>query len=184
MLPSALATAWAPRIFDFVAQWPACTCPCERFAAPLRVANASLGVTVGRYSFGVGLFHPSSMPVYPGAFGSFCGNRNVQGASAVGGGRVPRPLAEAKGPRPVAEAGAAGTMTEPGLRRHRVAERVDGRCPQAGAKSRAGPELVSVHTAAAVNFGPPVLSVARSGCRCLFMRTMTTCPVWACSTEP
>jgi hypothetical protein len=37
---------------------PACTCPCERFAAPSRVANASLGVTVDRYSFGVGLFHP------------------------------------------------------------------------------------------------------------------------------
>jgi hypothetical protein len=27
---------------------PACTCPCERFAAPLRVANASLGATVDR----------------------------------------------------------------------------------------------------------------------------------------
>jgi hypothetical protein len=36
---------------------PACTYPCERFAAPLRVANASLGATVGRYSFGVELFH-------------------------------------------------------------------------------------------------------------------------------
>ena len=36
---------------------PACTCPCERFAAPLRVANASLGVTVGRWPFGVELFH-------------------------------------------------------------------------------------------------------------------------------
>ncbi len=36
---------------------PACTCPCERFAAPSRVANASLGVTVGRWPFGVELFH-------------------------------------------------------------------------------------------------------------------------------
>ena len=36
---------------------PACTCPCERFAASLRIANASLGVTVGRYSFDVELFH-------------------------------------------------------------------------------------------------------------------------------
>jgi hypothetical protein len=36
---------------------PAYTCPCERFAAPSRVANASLGVTVGRWPFGVELFH-------------------------------------------------------------------------------------------------------------------------------
>ncbi len=36
---------------------PACTCPCERFAAPLRVANASLGVIVGRWPFNVELFH-------------------------------------------------------------------------------------------------------------------------------
>jgi hypothetical protein len=37
--------------------WPVRT-PVQRFAAPSRVANAWLGATVGRYSFGVGLFHP------------------------------------------------------------------------------------------------------------------------------
>ena len=37
--------------------WPVRT-PIQRFAAPSRVANAWLGATVDRYSFGVGLFHP------------------------------------------------------------------------------------------------------------------------------
>ena len=37
--------------------WPVRT-PVQRFAAPSRVANAWLGATVDRYSFGVGLFHP------------------------------------------------------------------------------------------------------------------------------
>ena len=50
---------------------PAYTCPCERFAAPSRVANASLGVTVGRRPFGVELSISSPLPVYPGAFGNF-----------------------------------------------------------------------------------------------------------------
>src|SRR3954468_14567807 len=36
---------------------PACTCPCERFATPSRDVDASLGAAVGRYPFGVELFH-------------------------------------------------------------------------------------------------------------------------------
>jgi hypothetical protein len=56
-LPSTIPTAWAPRIPISRLNSPAYTCPCERFAAPSRVANASLGVTVDRYSFGVELFH-------------------------------------------------------------------------------------------------------------------------------
>src|SRR5690242_4616174 len=36
---------------------PACTCPCERFATPSRDIDASLGAAVGRYPFGVELFH-------------------------------------------------------------------------------------------------------------------------------
>jgi hypothetical protein len=36
---------------------PACTCPYRRFATPSRVVDARLGVTVGRYPFGVELFH-------------------------------------------------------------------------------------------------------------------------------
>ena len=39
--------------------WPVRT-PVQRFAAPSRVANAWLGATVGRYSFGVGLRPPES----------------------------------------------------------------------------------------------------------------------------
>ena len=63
----ALSTTWPSALGDGVStpirlisrlNSPACTCPCERFAAPSRVANASLGVTVDRYSFGVGLSHP------------------------------------------------------------------------------------------------------------------------------
>jgi transposase len=36
---------------------PACTCPYRCFATPSRVVDARLGVTVGRYPFGVELFH-------------------------------------------------------------------------------------------------------------------------------
>jgi hypothetical protein len=36
---------------------PAYTCPCQRFACTLAGTDASLGVAVGRYSFGVELFH-------------------------------------------------------------------------------------------------------------------------------
>ena len=46
---------------------PACTYPCQRFAAALAGAHAWLRAIVVRYSFDVGLFHPISMPVYPGA---------------------------------------------------------------------------------------------------------------------
>ena len=36
---------------------PACTCPYQRFATPLRVVDAWLGVVVGRWPFDVELFH-------------------------------------------------------------------------------------------------------------------------------
>src|SRR3954453_21505965 len=36
---------------------PACTSPRERFAKPPRDVDASLGAAVGRYPFGVELFH-------------------------------------------------------------------------------------------------------------------------------
>jgi len=39
MWPSVAVTTSAPRNSDFAAQYPACTYPCQRFAAPSRVAN-------------------------------------------------------------------------------------------------------------------------------------------------
>jgi hypothetical protein len=58
MLPSARRySVGTPDKFDFAAQWLACTYPYSRFAAPSRVANAELGATVARYTFGVGLSH-------------------------------------------------------------------------------------------------------------------------------
>src|SRR4029450_2299692 len=59
MLPSACHDGVGTPIFPIsrLNSWPVRT-PVHRFAAPSRVANAWLGATVGRYSFGVGLFHP------------------------------------------------------------------------------------------------------------------------------
>src|SRR4029434_1099801 len=59
MLPSACHDDVGTPIFPIsrLNSWPVRT-PVQRFAAPSRVANAWLGATVGRYSFGVGLFHP------------------------------------------------------------------------------------------------------------------------------
>src|SRR5512133_1211796 len=52
-------TTSAPRFTPFRGSIAGlCVPPVQRFAAPSRVANAWLGATVGRYSFGVGLFHP------------------------------------------------------------------------------------------------------------------------------
>jgi hypothetical protein len=59
MLPSACHDDVGTPIYPIsrLNSWPVRT-PVQRFAAPSRVANAWLGATVGRYSFGVGLFHP------------------------------------------------------------------------------------------------------------------------------
>src|SRR3954469_4055157 len=57
MLPSASCTTWAPDRLISRLNSPACTCPCERFATPSRDVDASLGAAVGRYPFGVELFH-------------------------------------------------------------------------------------------------------------------------------
>jgi hypothetical protein len=47
VLPSAVGTAWVPRDMMITGlNSPACTYPYERFAAPSRVADASLGATV------------------------------------------------------------------------------------------------------------------------------------------
>lgn len=41
----------------FVAQWPACTIPCRRFALHLAEHNARLGASVTRWVFAVADFH-------------------------------------------------------------------------------------------------------------------------------
>ena len=38
-------------MWDYVAQWLACTIPCRRFAADLTADTARLGADVDRYSF-------------------------------------------------------------------------------------------------------------------------------------
>lgn len=46
-----------PRILNFTAQYLARACPCQRFVSALTGRDASLGVTVVRYTFGVKLLH-------------------------------------------------------------------------------------------------------------------------------
>ncbi len=41
----------------FVAQWPACTIPCRRFALPLAEHNARLAASVTRWVFAVAGLH-------------------------------------------------------------------------------------------------------------------------------
>ena len=48
------STPWS---FSFTAQYPACPCPCLRFASSLSTGGARLGVRMGHYSFPVRLFH-------------------------------------------------------------------------------------------------------------------------------
>src|SRR6266436_5836003 len=48
------STPWR---FSFTAQYPACPCPCLRFASRLATDGARLGVRMGHYSFPVRLFH-------------------------------------------------------------------------------------------------------------------------------
>src|SRR5438105_5477435 len=48
------STSWR---FSFTAQYPACPCPCLRFASSLATGGARLGVRMGHYSFPVRLFH-------------------------------------------------------------------------------------------------------------------------------
>src|SRR5436309_10372764 len=48
------STPWS---FSFTAQYPACPCPCLRFASSLSTDGARLGVRMGHYSFPVRLFH-------------------------------------------------------------------------------------------------------------------------------
>jgi hypothetical protein len=57
MLPSAFATASAPGLYSFAAQWLACVLPYRRFAVILANDNARLGAGVVRYSFTVSGFH-------------------------------------------------------------------------------------------------------------------------------
>lgn len=57
MLPSAFATASAPEIYSYAAQWLACELPCRRFAGILADADARLGAGMVRYSFTVPDFH-------------------------------------------------------------------------------------------------------------------------------
>ena len=57
MLPSAFATASAPELYSYAAQWLACGLPCRRFAAILAKDDARLGADVVRYSFIVSDFH-------------------------------------------------------------------------------------------------------------------------------
>ena len=46
-----------PWTFSFTARYPACPCPCLRFASSLATDGAKLGVRMGHYSFPVRLFH-------------------------------------------------------------------------------------------------------------------------------
>ena len=55
MLPSAFATASAPGLYSYAAQWLACELPCRRFAFILADDGARLGANVVRYSFIVSL---------------------------------------------------------------------------------------------------------------------------------
>src|SRR6266436_1887824 len=48
------STPWR---FSFTAPYPACPCPCLRFASSLATGGARLGVRMGHYSFPVRLFH-------------------------------------------------------------------------------------------------------------------------------
>jgi hypothetical protein len=51
MLPSAFATASAPGVYSFAAQWLACELPYRRFTLTFAGDGARLGVDVVRYSF-------------------------------------------------------------------------------------------------------------------------------------
>jgi hypothetical protein len=57
VLPSAFATASAPGLYPYAAQWLACELPYRRFAFTLTDADARLGAGVVRYSFTVSDFH-------------------------------------------------------------------------------------------------------------------------------
>src|SRR5947209_16651513 len=48
------STPWS---FFFTAQYPACPCPCLRFASSLSTDGARLGVRMDHYSFPARLFH-------------------------------------------------------------------------------------------------------------------------------
>ena len=54
---SPFAIGSTPWSFSFTAQYPACPCPCLRFASSLSTDGARLGVRMGHYSFPVRLFH-------------------------------------------------------------------------------------------------------------------------------
>src|SRR5205823_3791408 len=63
-LPSRLSAVGCPSLFEpFIGttpesdSWPACPCPCLRFASSLSTGGARLGVRMGHYSFPVRLFH-------------------------------------------------------------------------------------------------------------------------------
>ncbi len=67
MLPSAYATASAPGINSFAAQWLAYALPCRRFTVALTDASARLGADVDRYSFIVVDSHHLLLAGLPGA---------------------------------------------------------------------------------------------------------------------
>src|SRR5258708_9043520 len=53
------STPWS---FSFTAQYPACPCPCLRFASSLSTDAVRLGVRMGHYSFPGRLFHSFHHP--------------------------------------------------------------------------------------------------------------------------